>query len=288
LVIAVLLALAAPAHAGNGEPLLRYLSDDTSFVIVVDVAHARQTPMLQRAFELARGKYTWWGQLAKAGIDLEKSVDTFVVGGEGGLGAGEHHAVAVIDGRLDKLVAAIRKVGKPGPKRAGIDTWTFEGGEVAYVDHRIVVTGPGDLAPVLDRVRGKKRSAGPVAARELLASLGGGTDLAGAIVLDQASRRELGSVLDGEPRGVGFSLAAASQLALAVVLELGDDDAAAKVHTRITSKLDAAARTTLEDQVGKGFSDSLVVAQDHSRVRLSATMTGDEVDKVFALFKFAM
>jgi hypothetical protein len=76
-------------------------------------------------------------------------------------------------------------------------------------------------------------------------------------------------------------------------VKLADDAAAEKVAKTINDKLgapgvDGTNRSRIEGFVGKDFADSIVVDQDHSFARISATMTADEFDKLLALVKMFM
>lgn len=284
LIVALVVALAAPARAGRGARAVEYLADDATFVLVVDVAHARKTPMFRTALDLVHGKYAWWDELAKAGIDLDKVVDTVVIGGDGELAAAEHHTVTIVEGRLDKLVAELEKRGKLAGRHAGIEVWAVDGSELAVIDHRLVIASTGHLAVVIDRLRERHRR--PGALHALLAATPEGTDVFGGIVVDAAQRGQLAIALDGEPRWIAVSLAAATQLVIELRLELGDEAAAAKVRARLASRLaDPGMHEQIERGIGKEFSDSLVIDQDRTQVRLSATLTSDEVDRLVSLVK---
>ncbi len=285
LIVGLAVACAAsPAEAGRGARAVEYLADDATFVLVVDVAHARKTPMFRTALDLVHGKYAWWDELAKAGIELDKVVDTVVIGGEGELAASDHHTVTIVEGRLDKLVAQLEKRGQLAGKHAGTAVWTVDGSELAVIDRRLVVASAGQIAAVIDRMRDKHRK--PGALRELLEATAEGTDVFGGIVVDAAQRGQLALALDGEPRWVAISLAAATQLVIELRLELADDAAAAKVRARLASRFaDPGMHDQIERGIGKDFSDSITIDQDRTQVRMSATLTSDEVDRVVSLVK---
>jgi hypothetical protein len=231
-----------------------------------------------------RGKSAWWDELAKAGVDVDKVVDTVVVGGEGELAAADHHTVVVVEGKLDHLVALLEQRGKPAGKHAGISVWAVDGDELAVIDHRLVVTPAGGIAAVIDRVHRKARK--PTAVRAVLAATPEGTDVFGGVRIDGQQRDQLAVALDGRPLWIAVSLAAASQLVVELRLELGDDAGAAKVRARLAARFsDPGMHDEIAHGIGKEFSDSITIDQDRTQVRMSATLTSDEVDKVLAIVK---
>jgi hypothetical protein len=242
--------------------------------------------MFQRATELVRAKYAWWDDLTKAGIEPDQVVDTLVIGGEGELAAADHHTVVVAEGKLDGLVARLEQRGVRSARRSGIDVWTVGGYELAVIDHRLIVTAEGGIAAVLDRTHGKARGKGAAVARQVLAATSPGTDVFGGIVVDSSQRGQLAMVFDGEPLWIAVSLAAAAKLVLEVRIELPDEEAASKVRARLASRLlDPMLHDEMMQNIGKDFSDSLVIDQDRTRVSLTATFTADEADKLFSLAK---
>ncbi len=284
LVLAALVTLASSrADAGRGARSLELLADDTAFVLVVDVAHARATPMVRHAIELARAHYPWWSDLAKAGLDPDRLADTVVVAGSGELAASEHHTVVIVEGKLDKLVAKVTR-GAPSAKQGGVTVWTVDGYELAMVDRRFVITAAGNMAHVLERAHAKRERAPDV--RAMLEATAPGTDVFGGVLVDPAQRSQLAVAFDGEPRWIACSLAAATQLVIDVRIELADDAAAAKVRARLAGRFgDPTMQVEVENMIGKEFSDSISIDQDHTQVRMSATLTSDEVEKVFGLLK---
>ena len=113
-----------------------------------------------------------------------------------------------------------------------------------------------------------------------------GTDVFGGIVLDAKVRAGFGPLIGGEPESVAFSLAAATKLTLDVKLKLDGDATAAKVAGQISTGI-PGVRESLE-RIGKDFADSIIVDQDHASVRVSATLTAEEADRVVSLLRGLM
>ena len=267
---ALALAIATPrAEAGRGGALLKYVADDAMVVMVVDVAHARGTPMVTKAIETASARLPWWSALAKSGVALDKAIDTIVIGNE------DNRFVFVVEGRLDKLVAEIKKASSNVELHAGVAMWTLGDWQLAVVDHHLVVTNSGQLAALIDRSKRKPKAAS--ATRGLLAATSSSADAFGAV--DAGLRRAISSVIGGEPESAVFSAAVATRLSVDCTLRFADEATATTVVQRISAGV-PIVHDQVEQMIGKDFADSIVVDQDHATVRGSGTLTADEVDKI--------
>jgi hypothetical protein len=283
LVALVFLATLAPvAHAGRGANLVKYLPDDTQVVVVADVARARRSPIFKKVFEAARQKNDTLDSLASS-LAVDKLVDTIVIGGN----ASSQKVVAVLEGRVDKLLGEAKKNNTKEDKHGGITFWTIPDGEVALIDKRLVFTTAGEMTNVIDRAQDKK-ARGPAATRPILATATATSSVFGGAVLDADQRKQMATELGGEPQWAAFSLAMSSRLGVDARIKLADEATAEAVTKNLNDKLDVTTRGQIEGFVGKGFSDSIAIAQDHAFAHLAATMTSDEVDKLLTLAKMFM
>jgi hypothetical protein len=283
--ISVLVALGSPrADAGRGGSLIKYLRDDATYALVVDVEHARQTPLFGKAFAILHAKYAWWDELGRSGITIEKLVDTVVVGGATDPSDGKSHMVVVLDGKLDQLAAAAKQVSKKTEAYGGVTMWSVDTGELALIDKRLVLTSPGDMHALIDRVRGKTKPKGSARIRELLAAAPRGTDLFGGSMLDSSWSAQFASETGSDVTWAVISIAAATKMTIEVRFRLADEAAAGKAVPVVTNLVDPM-RSQLEQYIGKDFADSISVDQDRSLLRISATLTADEVDKVVGILK---
>ena len=284
LVAFALLLVSLPAEAGRGTALLKYAADDANAIVVVDVARSRRSPIFKKAFELARDK----SQELSALGPVDKLLDTIVIAGK----SESSTAVIVCEGRIDKLVAAVKKQATKQDKHAGVAIWTIGEAEAAVIDKKLVIASPGELANVIDRVANKKAK-GPASLRTIVANATPNSSVFGGLVPDASTRKDMGRDLGGEPQWVAFSFGMAQKLTLEAKLKFADDFSAEKVSRTINDKLgapgtDGTARSQLEGFVGKDFADSITVDQDHTFARVSASMTGDEANKLLALAKMFM
>jgi hypothetical protein len=270
--------VATRAEAGRGTALVKYLADDTSVVVVSDVARGRNSPIFKKLFKLAREQNAWLDSLASA-TPVDKQVDTIVIGSNG-----SEQAIAVLEGRIDKLLAEAKKNSTKTETHAGVTYWVTSDGEVAVIDKKLFVTSAGAMTGVIDRAKNKKAK-GPGAVRTILASTQAGTAVFGGLVLTASQRAELNKSLGAEPQWVAFSVAMAQKLTLDARLRFADDATAAKVAKSINDQLTPDRRGQLEALVGKEFSDSITVDQQQSFARLAATMTPEEVEKLITFAK---
>lgn len=277
-----LATLAPAAHAGRGTNLVKYLPDDAQVVVVADIARARKSPIFKKVFEAARQKNDTLDSLASS-LAVDKLVDTVVIGGN----ASSQKVVAVLEGRVDKLLGEAKKNNTKEDKHGGVTFWTIPDGEVALIDKRLVFTTAGEMTNVIDRAQDKK-ARGPAAIRTILATATATASVFGGAVLDAEQRKEMAAELGGEPQWAAFSLAMSSRLGVDARIKLADEATAQTVTTNLNDKLDVTTRGKIEGFVGKDFSDSIAIAQDHAFAHLSATMTADEVDKLLTLAKMFM
>ena len=160
------------------------------------------------------------------------------------------------------------------------------------IDKKLVVATPGEMINVIDRVADKKRK-GPAALRTIVGNATPNSSVFGGVVPDSTARKDMANEMGAEPQWLAFSCGMAQKLTLEGKVKLADDAAAEKVTKTFNEKLglpgaDGTIRSRLEGFVGKDFSDSIVVDQDHAFSRVTATMTGEEVDKVLTLAKMFM
>lgn len=282
LVATLLLALfATRADAGRGTGSLKYLPDDTSVVIVGDVARARGSRVFDKLFEIARDQNAWLDALA-ASQPVAKQVDTIVIGGNAA-----KEAVVVLEGRITKLAAEAKKSATKTEKHGGVTYWVTADGELAVIDNKLVFASSGLMTGVIDRAKNKKAK-GPGTARTILAATTPNTAVFGGAVLDDAVRSELQKSLGGPPQWAAFSFAMAQKLTIEARLKFADDAAAAGAVKTINDELTPQRRGQLESFVGKDFSSSVIVEHQQSFARLGATLSLEELDKVIAFAKLAL
>jgi hypothetical protein len=283
LVLGLLLTLlvASRAEAGRGTGSLKYLPDDTTTVVVADVARARSSAVFRKLFELAREQHAALDTLASS-QPVEKLVETIVIGGNA-----SGNGVIVLEGRIDKLLAEAKKASTSSQTHAGVTYVIVADGEVAVLDKKLVFTSAGLMPATIERAKSKK-ARGPAAVRTIMAASQPSVAVFGGTVPDASTRKQLQSTLGGEPQWVAFSFAMAHKLSIDIRLKFADEATAQAAVQTLNNQLTPDRRGQLEGFVGKEFSESVTVDTQHSFARVAATLKPDELDKVVAVVKLLM
>jgi len=281
LVALIALVAATPAYAGRGTALIKYLPDDTTAVIACDVAKSRGSTMFKKLFKLAREQNTTLDSLA-ANVALEKLVDTVIIGANP-----SKHAVVVLEGRVDKLLAEVKKTATKSETYQGITYWVMADGDAAIIDKKLIIAASGDIPAVIDRAKDKKAK-GPSSARSLFAATLPTSSVIGGVVFDATQRSDLNKQLGAEPQFGAFSITLTAKLALEARIKFASESDAATATKTMNGLLTPETRSRLEGFVGKEFSDSIAIEQQQAFARFKATMTTDEADKIIALVKMMM
>jgi hypothetical protein len=281
LVTLLVAVIATRAEAGRGTGSLRYLPDDTSIVIVSDVARSRGSAIFKKLFKLAREQQPALEALATA-QPVERLVDTVVLGA-----TPDKVGVIVLEGRIDKLVAEAKKQATKTETHGSVTYWVTADGEVAVIDKKLVFTSPGAMTATIDRAKDKKAK-GPTAVRTIIAATQPNVAVFGGVVLDASMKEQLSKSLGAEPQWAAFSFGMAQKLTLDARLKFADETAAATAAKTVNDQLTPERRGQLEVFVGKEFADSVTVDQQQSFARFAASMTADEVEKVVAVAKMIM
>jgi hypothetical protein len=281
LVMLLVAVLSARADAGRGAASLKFLPADTNVVMVSDVARARGSQIFKPLFKLARDQVAWLDTLAST-QPIEKQIDTIVIGATPG-----KTAVIVLEGRIDKLLAETKKQATSTETHEGVTYWVTSDGEVAQIDKKLVLASPGTMTAVIDRAKDKKAK-GPAAVRTIIAAATPSSAAFGGMLLDSAMKSQLDKSFGSEPQWVSLSFGMGKNLALDARLKFVDDASAAAVTKSLTEQLTPERRGQLESFVGKEFSDSVMVEQQQSFSRISATLTAQEVEKVVSFAKMVM
>lgn len=300
LVAAALVAsLGSVAHAGRGAAALKLLADDTKLVVLVDVARARSSVIFKRGLAFATQKEPL---LATFAVDTH--VDTIVLGASDKDGT---HAVIVLEGKVDKLLAVAKTEATATATHAGITYWSTRHGDVALLGKRIVIAATGDMPQVIDRSLDKKRRKGPSMARGVIAATPASAAVVVGILPDGSMRKDISKQLGAEPRAVTLAVGMATKVTYEGRFQFADEATAKAAASVFEQTLSAELRDRAEGLVGKEFADSIAVDwraavpargragaaprpdhRDHAMARVSATMNVDEVDRILAMLRLLM
>ena len=289
---ASLVALAAlrpaVARAGDGVDLVRFMPEESTVVVVVDVASARDAALFKdgvaRLGEIAPDAFS----IAKeSGLDPANAIDTIVFGGD--TASGKERFAGVAEGKGVKLIAdtVAKSPASKATRYHGVTYYTGGGAALAYIDKRLFFARPDYIEATIDLALGKAKNAAKSAKattlRAVIAATDTRNDVWAAVVLppeESASMKAQGIELTG--------ISIAGSLSDALGLDV-----------RILNATDASATAMLDQiqkampQVGPALGNiglsaaakSLQIDRDGLAVKLTMTLTRAEIDTLWALVK---
>lgn len=166
-VVALLsLTLLPAAHAGNGLGAATLLPSDTTMVLNVNFKRLRKSPVYSDIIAAAQARDDYKkgaADLKKAGIDLEKDVDTLVIGARANSAGGGDGVVLVAEGRFNarRLLRVLRKKNPDMKKRrhAGVSYYELEKeGSIAILGRRVIIAENARMSSVIDLHKGKGKA----------------------------------------------------------------------------------------------------------------------------------
>jgi hypothetical protein len=287
--VALVLALASPARAGDGSKLLRLVPDETAFVGVIDFARARRTALFRAVgSQLLAAPHV--DKMIAAGIDPLTDVDTLLIAGEASsvTGEGDSFRLIVLEGRFSPLTPEKLLTAGGAAQvmtRGKIRYWTDGSVAAALVGKRLIVADAGRIERAIDAASGVR--AGGARSRKLAA-------LRGAITATDTRHHAwlvaiLPPALRDQARGAGAPLEALAVAATATAdlhLEVrgmtADADTANAVAELVRGNMSGVAQVLTSFGLSS-LADSLTVDADGSAVRLIGSVRGGEIDTVIGL-----
>ncbi|HEY4175274.1 MAG TPA: hypothetical protein VGM90_00510 [Kofleriaceae bacterium] len=151
------------AIAGNGTNLTKFVPDNTQMMFVLDASQAHNSKLLVESFnKMLDSKPDARKKMADVGIDPMKDIDTVAVaaGGVDELAKMNDNGnmVVIVEGKMPK--DAIMKAAKSSTKASysGVDYFTSDDSELAFIDGRMFVTKIGKMKAEIDLVKGKGKN----------------------------------------------------------------------------------------------------------------------------------
>lgn len=287
---AVLLALAAaPAYAGDGTDLLKLAPESTQMVLVLDMADARDSPLVQKGFtKLLDASASAKSKLAELGLDPMKDIDTVMFAGGGATDLAPDqvkNVMIVVEGRLpkDKLATAPNAI-----KTAyqGVTIYTSNDTDAAFIGDRLIFTKKGSMKAAIDLALDRGKSKGKSAAvskkakalRDAIAATNTRADFWATVLIPAKTQKTMQKDLAAKTIAVGFDFTA--DLSAQLKLGTANPAAAAKGVAGIQAMLPQAVQGFQQLGMTKA-AKSLVVAQDGAAVAISITLTEAELMSLF-------
>lgn len=169
LAVALVSSLATRAHAGTGVDAAALLPADTDVVLSINVKRLRKSAAFDDILKLARERDDYkkgFGELKKAGINLERDIDTLMLGVRyGTAGADPDGVVLVAEGRFraKRLVRLLRKknADMKTEHHAGVTYYTLDSdGSLAILGRRVILAENNRIRDVINLFKGKGDSLG--------------------------------------------------------------------------------------------------------------------------------
>ncbi len=290
----LLVATAAPAHAGDGKDLLKFAPEASQMVLVFDFADARDSALLQKGFQtLLDTSADAKAKLAELGLDPMKDIDTvmFAGGGASELDMDKvKNVLIVIEGRLPKdKLATIPDVKKS--TYSGVTIYAHDDTEAAFIGDRLFFAKKGAMKSTIDIALNKGKGKGKNVAlskkakalRDAITATDTSADLWATVLVPAKNQKEMKSQgMVAKTVSAGFNFSAD----LAIALKLGTDsaDSAAKAVAMIQGQLPQAVAGLSQVGLSKA-AKSLSATQSGAFVDIAVKMTEAELMSLVTLAK---
>ena len=162
-VVAALFALSPAAHAGDGWAAAGLMPADTSAIVNINFKRLRGSSVYSDILDTAKARESYKegvADLKKAGIDLEKDVDTLLLGVRTGAGGSGDGVVLVAEGRFSpaRLLRVLRKKNSDMKTRRhkGVKYYELKDeGSIAILGRRVVLAENARMPSVIDLYKGR-------------------------------------------------------------------------------------------------------------------------------------
>lgn len=279
---------AAPAHAGDGTDLLKFAPENSQMVLVLDMADARDSALLQKGFKtLLDTSADAKTKLAELGLDPMKDIDTVMFAGGG---AGEmsdfsksKNVLIVVEGRLpqDKLQVL------PNVKKSiygGVTIYTHNETDAAFLGDRLFFTKKGAMKATIDVAQNKGKGKGKSVAlskkakalRDAIAATDTTADLWATIMVPAKDQKSMAKEqgMSAKTISAGFNFTA--DLALSFKLTTDSDASATKMVATVQGMLPQMVQGLGQLGMQKA-AKSVAVVQDGGAVKFNAVLTEAEL-----------
>lgn len=280
--LAVALFAGVPtAHAGDGVKALSLLPADTTIVLNINFKRLRKSSSYGDILSAAKARPDYKegvADLKKAGIDLEKDVDTLMLGVRGDANGGDADGVVLIaEGRFNpkRLIKVLRKKNSDMKTRQhkGVKYYTLDDdGSLAILGRRVILAENKRMPSVIDLHKGRGSSvAGDRGFRKLRARIDTAKDVWFVAEIPKSKRAGFGVPMAENIEAFSGSLDLRRGLG---------------VRLRISST-DAASANQLVAMVKMGLSmagsDQTAKSMGLDKIAQKAVVITDEADMVLKL-----
>jgi hypothetical protein len=295
---AALVVFSPPAFAGNGMEALKLLPEDTNIVLNVNFKRLRGSKAYNEILSVARARDAYKSGVAdlkKAGIDLERDVDTLVLGVRGQMGGGDPDGVVLVaEGRFRpaRLIKLMREKNADMKSRshAGVTYYTLDNdGSLAILGKRVILAENSRMAAVIDLFKGKGPSLATTRAfKGLISKTDTGKDLWFVAELPKDKGGGFGVPMGESLRSFTGSLDLRKGLGIALRMGTTDTNTARTMVSQFEMLRGMAAN---EEQVKKLGLDTVIqkarVVADETDVLFRVDLTPAEARRLSGLAEMA-
>lgn len=291
---ALVSATGTVARAGNGTNLTKYVADTTQVMLVVDVAGAKGSKLVQDSFtKLLDTQPDARAKLAEIGLDPLRDIDTLALsfGGVDEISSMKDTSsmVIIVEGRLPKD-AMINLKGATRSTVSGVDVFTKDDTEGAIIDKRLFFAKKGHIGDVIALAKGTSKanlatSAKGKELREVLKVAPTKSHMWGAFVLPQKDRdKTMAAQLPVNAFSMGFTFS--TLVAGTLRLETPSAPAAEKMLGMLQAALPQVSQ--MMGAIGlSAAAKTISLKQDKAAVSGTVSVTETELKSLFALAAMA-
>jgi hypothetical protein len=286
-------ALTAPARAGDGSKLLRYLPGDARVIVSLDLPAMQTNNELARLIASAQSYAAAATAIGDLGVDFT-ACETMVIGT---YQTPSSPTIAVLECRFDEkvLVKTFRTAaGKAGThKHRGLEYFDHGAGQIGFVDHRLVIATSYDFKGVIDVAKGKAPSAAArtAAAGAMVASMAGTGDAWAVVSIDPTNPNGATQKMQGlATEGFGAAVRFAGQgITFEFRLFNSDETTASTMASTLRTGLSSATQNKAMSGLGLDSAlASITVTQLGSAVAIAGAVSQAEIaaaSQMFSLFQ---
>lgn len=291
-VVGAALCAAGPAFAGDGKNLMKMIPAESQIVMVLDVADARDSKLLQKGYDaLLAAKPEAKEKLAQIGLDPLRDIDTVLFAG---VAKSEDMGdmkdmVIIVEGRIpkDKLPTI---PGATATKYAGTTIYTKDDGDVAMLGDRLFFTQAGKMKGALDLASGKGKGKGKNAAdspkgkklRDAVASTDTTADVWLTVLVPDKAKKDMKKQQGMSAEVVSLGMNFTADIAAALRIGTDSDASANKAVTMMQGQLAQVGQMAGTFGLAKA-AKSLMVSQDKANVNISFVLTEAELQALMKL-----
>lgn len=295
---ALVLSLAPRAHAGDGVKAATLLPADTDVVLGINIKRLRKSAAFDDIIKMARERPDYqkgFGELKKAGINIERDLDTVLLGVRyGANGSDPDGVVLVAEGRFHpkRLIRVLRKKNSDMKtlRHAGVSYYTLDAdGSLAILGRRVILAENDRMRDVIDLFKGRGKSlATSTRFKGILSRTDTGRDLWFTAEMPKNQKGGFGVPMAEQLESFSGSLDLRRGLGIRFRIATKDATTARTIVSQFEMLKGMAASEPQVQQMGLDtvLQKSKVIA-DEADVAFSVDLTADEAKKLKGLVEMA-